>query len=191
MVMVTPDPSTCGRRCRCGITKSTTQDHDEGGGVLVDRRDVARGQRLDQAEEEAADERPDRVAHAAEHRGGEALERQRDADVVAGVGDRRDEDPGERADRGGEREGERHHPVGVDADELRREAVVRGGEHGAAGQRPGEEDPEADEDGERARRAPRAPAAGWWRPGSGSGCRRRRPGSGGAACRRRAARRRG
>ena len=51
------------------------EDHDEGGGVLVDRADVARGQRLDEAEEDAADERADRAAHAAEHRRGEALER--------------------------------------------------------------------------------------------------------------------
>ena len=36
------------------------QDDDEGGGVLVDRAQVARGQRLDEAEEDAADERPER-----------------------------------------------------------------------------------------------------------------------------------
>ena len=66
--------------------------HDEGEDVLVvaaeeaagQVADVARPQRLDQAEQHAAEHRPGQVADAAEHGGGEGLEAEHETHLVVG-----------------------------------------------------------------------------------------------------------
>jgi len=73
--------------------------------------------RLEQAEQEPARHRAERIAHAAEHRRSKTFQREQCTDVIARQGDRRYQDAGDGADgrRSAERQG--RHRCGVDPDE--------------------------------------------------------------------------
>ena len=114
---------------------------------------IAGAERFQQSEQEPADDGAERIAHAAQHRSGKALQGEQCADIVARQGDRRDEDAGDRTDGGGAAEGQRHDGRGVDADQPRRKPVGRGGEHRLAEQGAFEKDD-------------RAPARRWRSPPS-------------------------
>ena len=74
------------------------EQHDEGDRVAVGRVDVAGGEALEHAEDEAAADGGDRVAEAAEDRRGEALDAHAGADVERRLGERRDGQAGQRAE---------------------------------------------------------------------------------------------
>ena len=83
---------------------------------------------LEQAEQQAADERAADVADAAEHRGGERLDAGQEADVEAGgLEEDHEEEAGGAGEDAAEQERERDDPVDVDAHELRRLGVLGGG----------------------------------------------------------------
>jgi hypothetical protein len=95
--------------------------------------DVAGPERLDQAEQDAADHRAGEVADAAEDRGGERLQagqeahRVLDRAVVGGV-----HHPGQRGERGADHEGCRDHGVGLHAHQAGDARVLGGRPHRAA-----------------------------------------------------------
>jgi hypothetical protein len=76
------------------------QQHDVGGDVLEALRQVEAGQRLDDADDQAADDRAGDRAEAAQHRGREGLQAD-EAHVGMDEGDRRQKHAGDRGYRGG------------------------------------------------------------------------------------------
>ena len=88
---------------------------------------------LEQPEEQAAEQRAADVADAAEHRGGERLDAGEEADVVAGrLEEDGEQEPGGAGEQPAEQEREHDDAVDVDAHELGRLGVLRGGPDAAA-----------------------------------------------------------
>jgi len=95
--------------------------------------DVARAERFDQSQQQAAQHRPAQIADAAQHRGREGLEAEQKTHVIvrqAVIG--ADHDPGYRGQRRADHERGGDHPVDVDAHQARHLARLRGGGHGPA-----------------------------------------------------------
>ena len=120
----------------CGRTSSTSHHDDERDRVLERVRDVARGERLGEADEEARRDRAADVAEAARDDRREGLERQQRADVREDVEERRHEDGGRAGERRGEGERREGHALHVDAHHRAGLAVLGHRPHGLAHLRP-------------------------------------------------------
>ena len=139
--VVTRDRPRARRAGRDGRKISTPHQHEEGEYVLVVRAedaageiaDVARAERLDQPEQQAAEHRARDVADAAQHRGGERLEPRHEAHeevrdgIVGGP-----HHAGDRRECGADGEGQGDHVVGIDAHQSGDARILRGGAHRAA-----------------------------------------------------------
>ena len=143
--------STSGRAEQAGRHEDQRHGEDrEGGDVLVVDREVGRPQRLDQADEQAAEHGARQRADAAEHGGGEGLDAGHEA-----VGEVHDavvehvEHAGDGGERAADDEGDRDRAVDVDAEQRRHRAVLLAGALGAAERRLLHDVPE---DGEQHRR---------------------------------------
>ena len=116
----------------------------EGGDILVVDREIGRPQRLDQADQQAAEHRARQRADAAEHGRGEGLDAGHEAvgEVTDAVVDQ-EHHAGDGGERGAHDEGDRDRPVDVDAEQRGHLAVLLAGALRAAERRLADEVPEA------------------------------------------------